>query len=98
MSLRSLLREKLARRLGVPEIPVALDGLAARGFRPSLVFDAGAYRGAFALDVLARWPDARVACFEAQAARVAELEALARTRPNVRVIAGLLGASSRERV
>jgi FkbM family methyltransferase len=79
----------------VPEIPTALHGLAARGFRPSLVFDVGAYRGDFARTALDTWPDATVACFEAQSARVLELERLAKERRGLRVFAGLLGAECR---
>jgi FkbM family methyltransferase len=96
--MRRRIRDALARRLGVPEIPFALDRLAAQGFRPSLVFDVGAYRGEFAVGALARWPDADVACVEAQAARVADLDALARSRPRLRVFPVLLGAACRDRV
>ena len=54
----------LARRLGVPDIPPALERLAQNGFTPGLVFDVGAFRGDFAQMTLAIWPSARVACFE----------------------------------
>lgn len=96
--LRSRLRAALARRLGVPEIPFALDRLAAQGFRPSLVFDVGAYTGDFARMALARWPRAEVACFEAQDARVADLRRLAQAEHGLRVFPVLLGAGCRDRV
>jgi FkbM family methyltransferase len=62
--IRASVRNALARRLGVPDIPPALERLAQNGFTPDLVFDVGAFRGEFALMALAIWPSARVACFE----------------------------------
>jgi FkbM family methyltransferase len=62
--IRGSIRQMLARRLGVPDIPPALERLAQNGFTPGLVFDVGAFRGDFAEMTLAIWPSARVACFE----------------------------------
>ena len=62
--IRAGVRQMLARRLGVPDIPPALERLAQNGFTPGLVFDVGAFRGDFALMALGVWPSARVACFE----------------------------------
>jgi FkbM family methyltransferase len=62
--IRGALRQALARRLGVPDIPPALERMAQSGFTPGLVFDVGAFRGDFAMIALAIWPSAKVACFE----------------------------------
>ena len=93
--LRALVRQRLARRLYVPEIPFALERLAATGFRPALVFDAGAYRGDFARMCLEVWPGCPVACFEALDNRADELRALTEVEPTVRVFRCLLGAEMR---
>ena len=91
--MRTWLRTKLARRLRVPEIPMALERVAARGFSPSLIFDVGAYRGDFASTCLANWPEARVGCFEVQPRRVEQLRTLAARRGGaLRVHPLLLGA------
>jgi FkbM family methyltransferase len=91
--MRTWLRAKLARRLRVPEIPIALERIAARGFSPSLIFDVGAYRGDFASTCLANWPDARVGCFEVLPRRVEQLRKLAATKGGaLRVHPFLLGA------
>lgn len=96
--MRKRIRTLLARRLGVPEIPFALDRLLAQGFAPRLVFDVGAYRGEFAAACLARWPRAEIACFEAQAARVSDLRRLQEQQRGLRVFPVLLGAAAREAV
>ena len=93
--LRAMLRERLARRLGVPEIPHALERLANNGFRPGLIFDAGAYRGDFSRSCLKIWPGCRIACFEALESRAADLRALTDDEPSVRVYQFLLGAEAR---
>ena len=62
--IRASVRNALARRLGVPDIPPALERMAQSGFTPGLVFDVGAFRGDFAMIVLAIWPSAKVGCFE----------------------------------
>ena len=90
--LRTFVRRRLARRLGAPEIPFALERLAKTGFRPRLIFDAGAYRGDFTRTCLEVWPDARVACFEALENRVDDLQKLRQSAPGVQVFRCLLGA------
>lgn len=98
MSLKSLLRAKLARRLDVPEIPVALERVAGLGFNPTTVFDVGAYRGDFARMCLSLWPSVEVACFEALPHKIQELNRLATSNNKVRVFPCLLGAASRANV
>ena len=96
--LRARVRERLARRLGVPEIRFALERLAATGWRPRLIFDAGAYRGDFARACLQVWPGCAVACFEALETRASDLRALTDAEPTVRVFRCLLGAEARAEV
>ena len=90
--LRAWVRQRLARRLYVPEIPFALERLAKIGFRPDLIFDAGAYRGDFTHTCLEIWPDSRVACFEALENQEADLRRLVQAAPRVQVFRCLLGA------
>lgn len=96
--LRSWLRARLARRLQVPEIPAALARLNDQGFVPSLIFDVGAYRGDFARDCLAVWPQARIVCFEPQRQRRHDLEALATASGQIDVYPMLLGSSQQPAV
>src|SRR5690242_6084030 len=96
-SLRTKVREYLARRLNVPEIPFALERLAATGFKPTRVFDVGAYRGDFAKLCLRIWPDCHVACFEPLPDKVKELTELA-GQAAIRVVPGLLGAQVNQSV
>lgn len=95
--MRRLLRRLLARRLGLPEIPVALRRLARQGFDPALIFDVGAYRGDFARVCRSIWPSARVACFEPQKAVLPELRAYSLETPHVEVFECLLGAAENPR-
>jgi FkbM family methyltransferase len=94
---RNKVREYLARRLDIPEIPLALERLAANGFKPAGVFDVGAYRGDFATLCLRIWPDCQVTCFEPLPHKVKELTELAR-QAAIRVVPGLLGAQANQSV
>lgn len=47
-AIRHKIRDRLARRLGVPEIQSALERMRDNGFQPAQIFDVGAYRGDFA--------------------------------------------------
>jgi FkbM family methyltransferase len=96
--LKSAVRDRLAKRLEVPEIPVALSRLASLGFRPASIFDVGAYHGDFARLCLSLWPDARVTCFEAQAAAVERLQKFAAGDSRVTVVPTLVGAQPRAEV
>lgn len=98
MILQRELRKYLNRRLGVPEIPPALERLATNGFQPKQIFDVGAYRGEFAQTCLHIWPDAQVICFEALEAQVSQLQQLAQRNPAITVHPVLLGAEVREKV
>lgn len=94
--LRSRIRDRIATRLGVPEIPRTLARLAAQGFRPATILDVGAYRGDFAALCRQLWPSARIACVEPLQARAAELRQ--RMGPAVPVHEVLLGAEDRTAV
>ena len=97
-ALRTKVRDALARRLGVPEIPTAMARLARQGLKPELVFDVGAYVGDFATACRGIWPDARIACFEPQDRARAHVERMAGGDGKVRVHAALLGAEERAAV
>lgn len=97
-TLRSKVRNTLARRLGVPEIPTAMERLARQGFEPALIFDVGAYVGDFARTCRTVWPGARIACFEPQDRARAHVERMAVADGNVRVHSVLLGSEEQEAV
>jgi len=97
-SLKSKIREYLARRLGAPEIPLALERLSNLGFKPNLIFDVGAYQGEFAQCCLHVWSQAQVSCFEALDHKVSQLQDLAVKHPTIQVFPGLLGAEFHEKV
>lgn len=94
--LRSLLRDRLARRLGVPAIGTAMARLSDQGFSPELIFDVGAYHGEYAQLCRRLWPRADIACFEPQHRAAAHLQALADERTTVYNV--LLGADERPSV
>lgn len=97
--LRRRLRTVLERRLGAPSVPAALAHLERQGFRPAMVFDVGAYRGDFARDCLARWPDASIVCFEPQRRMAGALAAVAAAAAGrMHVFPVLVGASERDHV
>jgi FkbM family methyltransferase len=93
---RAILRRKLVKRLNAPDIPMALERLAQRGFSPKLIFDVGAYRGEFAMSALAVWPDARVACFEPLRHGGDQIDQLA--NPAIDLYRTLVGASEKSKV
>ena len=97
-AVRSHVRDRLARRLGVPQVEWGLELLRQQGFSPALVFDVGAYRGEFALMCRRLWPAAEVACFEAQPRAIEQLEALRRQHGAIHVCPWLLGATEKDSV
>jgi FkbM family methyltransferase len=97
-ALRRRVRNYVAQKLSVPEIPVGLKRLNANGFKPRHIFDVGAYQGDFARLCLSIWPDAQIVCFEPLNQRVEQLEAMASLSPSIRVIPGLLGANCQDQV
>lgn len=95
---RSQIRQYLARRLGVPEIPLALEHLSKAGFQPTQIFDVGAYKGDFAQYCLRVWPNAKVKCFEALEHRVIQLQQMASWNSALQVFPCLLGAETLDNV
>lgn len=93
MSIKDRVRRYLARRLRLPEIPVALERLARLGFTPGVVFDVGAYRGDFARLCRTLWPAARIAAFEPLPEKAAQLRSLAGALSPLDVFECALGAS-----
>jgi len=56
---RAMVRRALINRLSDPDMPMALERLAAQRFAPELIFDIGANRGDSSRLALAIWPSAR---------------------------------------
>ena len=98
MSIRQKIRQYLTKKLGVPEIPTSLERLSKLGFKPSQVFDVGAYKGDFTNLCLKYFPDANVACFEVLEHRVEQLNLLTSLSSKVQVFPTLLGSEIREQV
>lgn len=96
--IRAGVRQMLARRLGVPDIPPALERLAANGFTPGLVFDVGAFRGDFALMTLGVWPSARVACFEPLPYGREQIRELRKRFPAIELHETLVGSTEKAEV
>lgn len=97
-SLRNAARTRLARRLDVPEIPIALERLKKSGFSPASVFDVGAYQGDFAALCFQLWPETSVTCFEVLPQPSKNILKLAETQKSLQLIPCLLGAEIREDV
>ncbi len=96
--LRRAVRDRLVRRLGVPEIPPALERLCANNFVPKYIFDVGAYSGEFTRLCRSIWPLAKLTCFKVLPHRVAELRSWCDQDRNAIVIESLLGAKSNRAV
>ena len=96
--LKSLIRRRLAERMGVPELAPALARLRQLGFEPSLIFDVGAYRGEFAQLCRGVWPTSRIVCFEPQPAARLQLEQSLGKDSLISVFQVLLGAEERPAV
>lgn len=92
------IRDFLSRRLGVPEIPSALERLRNCNFDPVAIFDVGAYSGEFARNCRRVWPRASLTCFEVLPARVQELRAWCTSDGRASVVNCLLGAAKRDAV
>jgi FkbM family methyltransferase len=95
---RALVRRALIRRLNAPDMPMALERLAAQRFSPELIFDVGANRGDFAQLALAVWPSARVACFEPLRHAVAKIARLQSRFPNIDLHQTLVGECEKANV
>jgi FkbM family methyltransferase len=93
-----LIRGRLVRRLGIPEIPPALERLRVNGFSPTSIFDVGAYSGEFAKICRVNWPSAKLTCFEVLPQRVAELRGWCEHDGNAVVVEALLGAKVKNAV
>jgi FkbM family methyltransferase len=96
--LKDAARLYLSRRLGVPEISLALERLCVNQFQPREIFDVGAHSGEFAKLCRRIWPSSRVTCFEVLPHRVRELRDWCGSDGNSVVIETLLGAEARDSV
>jgi hypothetical protein len=71
---RRAVRDRLARRLDVPEIPTAPERLKVNNYNPENILDVGAaYSGDFARLCRSQAPSAHLTCFEVLANRVSDL-------------------------
>ena len=95
LNVKRRVRDVLARRLGVPEIPLALERLRANGFVPRHIFDVGAHAGEFTKLCRQIWPTAKLTCFEVLPHRVKELHSWCVRDGNADVIELLLGAEAK---
>lgn len=96
--IKRAVRHRLARRLGVPEIPLALERLRTNEFTPEHIFDVGAYSGDFARLCRKVWPSAKLTCFEVLPHRVLELRSWCARDGMAVVIESLLGAEIKSAV
>jgi FkbM family methyltransferase len=96
--LKSIIRHRVTRHYGVPEIPLALERLRNNKFAPAHIFDVGAYSGEFAKLCRQVWPDAKMTCFEVLPHRVEQLRAWSKADGNAEIIECLLGAEPRSAV
>jgi len=96
--LKNAMRQRITRRYGVPEIPLALERLRSMNFSPAHIFDVGAHSGEFAKLCRRIWPRAKLTCFEVLPHRVAELRAWSAADGNADIIPCLLGAEPRNAV
>ncbi|BAY92039.1 MULTISPECIES: FkbM family methyltransferase [unclassified Tolypothrix] len=97
-SIKSKIRAYFAHRLGIPEIPVALQRLSLLEFQPNQIFDVGAHQGDFAQCCLKIWPQVKISCFEALEHRVVQLQKMATVNSAIQVFPGLLGAEELDKV
>ncbi|WP_404786655.1 FkbM family methyltransferase [Altericista sp. CCNU0014] len=98
MFVKQKIRTYLAKKLGLPEIPSALERLTNIGFKPTLIFDVGAYQGDFANLCIKNFPNSKIACFEVLEHRVEQLKQIASQNPSLQVFTTLLGAEVQEKV
>jgi FkbM family methyltransferase len=80
-------------RLDAPDIPLALERLAARSFTPEQIFDVGAFHGEFARAALAVWPGAHIGCFEPIEKACHILREMMREQPTIELYAAAVGAT-----
>lgn len=93
-----MVRTRLARRLGVPEIRFALERLKQNGFFPEFVLDVGAYQGDFARLCFQLWPQTRVTCFEVLPEPSDKIQQMKESQKNLELIPCLLGARIQQEV
>jgi len=96
--LKEIVRHRVTRHFGVPEIPLALERLRNNNFSPTHIFDVGAYSGQFAKLCRNVWPNAKLTCFEVLPDRVKELRAWSTNDGNSEIVECLLGAQVRSAV
>ena len=91
-------KQDMKDQLGVPSLSALLKQLKARGYKPSVVYDIGAYEGYWALDFLNIFEGVPIYMFEAQQIKEPFLKALCDNRPNLNYSIALLGATEGEAV
>lgn len=85
------LKKDLKDHLGVPSLRWSLKNLKKAGYRPTVVYDIGAYEGYWTKDFLEIYPDVAIYMFEAQEKKEAHLQAITAALPNAHYAIALLG-------
>ncbi|RZK12488.1 MAG: FkbM family methyltransferase [Flavobacterium sp.] len=100
--LRSLIpsnyKQDIKDQLGVPSLSALLKQLKARGYKPSVVYDIGAYEGHWALDFHKIFDSVPIFMFEAQQNKEHILKALCGKLPVLHYAIALLGATAGQAV
>jgi FkbM family methyltransferase len=97
--LRNAVRDRVIRHYGAGfDISYALHRMRRNNFKPSHIFDVGAYQGEFAKTCREIWPDTDLTCFEVLPHRVKELKAWAANDGKARLVECLLGSEVRSNV
>lgn len=93
------LKRRLKEKAGVPSTTTSLKLIKRNGFNPGVIYDIGAYKGEWAIDVLKIFPAASFYMFEAQEAKEVFLRTISGKHPNqLNYYIGLLGAVSGKEV
>lgn len=87
-------KQDLKDQLGVPSLSALLKQLKARGYKPSVVYDIGAYEGYWALDFLKIFEGVPVYMIEAQQTKEPFLKVLCDKQPNLHYAIALLGETA----
>ena len=87
-------KQDIKDQLGVPSLTALLKQLKARGYKPSVVYDIGAYEGYWSLDFLQIFESVPIYMFEAQQTKEPFLNAICNKLPNLHYAIALLGATA----
>lgn len=92
------IKERVKERLHVPTLNGSLKNLIKLGYRPSVIYDIGAYSGEWTKAVRKLFPHANIVMFEAQNSKEDLLKTLASQDKKISYCLALLGASENEAI